>query len=334
MRHTVTLVFRKPRDSANFSIEASFDRIIRCFPSDSGFEPRRFTSGFLSNGILRRLKGIGEARKFRGSVNHVTGDAHYLVFAFPRRTAVLTVHDCGFMSHPNRLARRLLKWFWLDFPVRYCRYVTAVSEATRCDILRYTGCDPEKVVVIPTVISDAFSPIPRSFNWSSPRILHVGLAPNKNLERHIQALVGLPCHLHIVGKLDPQHIRLLERHGVRYTSEYNLSEEAMVCAYANSDVLLFASTFEGFGMPILEAQSVGRPVITSDRSPMRDVAGDGALLVDPSDPGAIRSSVQRLMAEPDLCEALVERGFANRVRFSAVEAARRYAELYRRVFEG
>jgi glycosyltransferase involved in cell wall biosynthesis len=330
VRHIVTLVFRRPRDTANFSIETSFDRMMACFPRESPFELRRFTSRFLSNGLMRRLKGIREARRFRGEVNHVTGDVHYLVFAFPRETVVLTVHDCGFMRHPNRIARKLLKWLWLDLPVRYCRYVTAVSEATRSDIIRYTGCDPEKVVVIPTVISDAFRAVPREFN-SRPRILHVGLAPNKNFERHVEAISGLPCGFHIVGRLDQSHLEMLGRNGIDFTHEYNITEEKMVRAYAESDMLLFASTLEGFGMPILEAQSVGRPVITSNVTPMCDVAGDGALLVDPYDPAAIRLAVVRLMEEPPLCDELVEKGFMNAVRFSVPAVARCYEELYRRI---
>ena len=146
------MIFRKPRDTGNFSIEASFERMARCFPHESRFVLRKVISGYFSNGISQRLKGLLEARRYRGDVNHVTGDVHYLVFAFPGKRTVLTVHDCGFMRHSNPVARRALKWLWLDLPVRHCRYVTAVSEATRQDILRCTGCGPEKVLVIPTVM--------------------------------------------------------------------------------------------------------------------------------------------------------------------------------------
>lgn len=305
--------------------------MMACFPRDSAFQLHKFTSSFLSNGLVRRVQGIREARRFSGDVNHVTGDVHYLVFAFPRDTVVLTVHDCGFMRHPNRLARKLLKWLWLSLPVRYCRYVTAVSEATREDIIRYTGCTPEKVVVVPTVISDVFRPVPREFNCSRPRILHVGLAPNKNFERHVEAIAGLPCRLHVVGRLERFHRELLNRRGIDFTHEYNITEQEMVRAYAESDMLLFASTLEGFGMPILEAQSVGRPVVTSDLTPMRDVAGHGALLVDPYDVAAIRLAVTRLIDEPALRQGLVQAGFANVPRFSTAEVARSYEKLYRRV---
>lgn len=329
----VTLAFRRTREIGNFSIETSFEQMMRCFPADSRLELRKFRSSFESNGFLPRLRAILEARRHRGDVNHVTGDVHFLVLAFPRRTALLTVHDCGFMSHPNGVARRILKWFWLDVPIRWCRRVIAVSEATKADIIRYTGCRPEKIEVIPTVISDAFSARPKQFNWSFPRLLHVGLAPNKNFLRHVEAIAGLACHLRIVGKLGEMHREVLARHEIDYSDGYNLTEAEMVAEYDGCDALLFASTFEGFGMPILEAQAVGRPVITSDRDPMRQVSGGAALLVDPERPSSIRAAVKRLMSERGLAGELVARGIKNCARYQPAAVARRYAALYRSTLE-
>src|SRR5690606_29268410 len=91
----------------------------------------------------------------------------------------------------------------------------------------------------------------------------------------------------------------------------------------------FASTYEGFGMPILEAQAVGRPVLTSAAASMPDVAGDAAWLVDPFDVEAIRDGLQRMLAEPGLRERLIDRGFRNVGRFTPAIVAAAYARLYR-----
>lgn len=328
MTNKVVLFFRKTRDTGNFSIETSFERMMQGFPNDGRFRLRKFTSSHFSNGLLPRLRGIVEARRQCGDINHVTGDVHYLVLGLPAERTVLTVHDCGFMNHPNAVARRLLKWLWLDLPVRHSRYVTAVSQATKSDILRYTGCDPEKVVVIPTIIADCFLRDDRPFNSECPTVLHIGLAPNKNFERHVAALSGMRCRLHILGRLEPRHRELLEANGVEYTSEYNISAQGMQRAYAECDLLLFASTLEGFGMPIVEAQTVGRPVVTSNLSSMPEIAGGAACLVDPADADSIRAGITRIVQDAAYREALVTAGFENVRRFSAEKVAEQYAALY------
>lgn len=307
--------------------------MARSFPADSLFELSGFSSSHYSRGIVPRLRALLEARAHAGDVNHITGDVHFLALGLPGPRTVLTVHDCGFMNHPNPAVRKVLKWLWLDLPVRHCRYVTAVSQATKADIVRFTGCDPEKVLVIPTVVAGDFTRVDKVFSRSCPRILHVGMAPNKNFARHVEAISGLSCELHIVGKLTEDHVRLLEKYRIRYKAEHNISQADMQRAYAECDILLFASTLEGFGMPILEAQAVGRPVVTSNVSSMPEVAGDGACLVDPLSVESIRAGIVRIFSEPDYRATLVEAGFRNARRYSAEAVACQYEALYLAVIE-
>lgn len=325
------LFFRKLREHGNFSIEASFERMAECYPADSDVPIEQYTLSHFSNGILPRLRGMLEARRHAADVNHVTGDVHYIVLGLPGRRTILTIHDCGILDRPDNLARKLLKLLWFDLPVRHCRYVTAVSEATRQDIIAHTGCRPDKVVVIPTVITDSFRRSPKPFNSQRPRLLHIGLAPNKNFERHVQAIRGLDCELFVLGKIDATHRRLLEDNGIRYSAAWNISQDEMQQAYADADIVLFASTLEGFGMPILEAQTVGRPVVTSNISSMPEVAGDAACLVDPYDVDAIRQGVERVIKDAAYRDGLVERGYRNIERYSATQVAAAYEALYRKV---
>jgi len=266
--------------------------------------------------------------RLRADVFHVTGDIHFAALALPGRRSILTVHDCGFMHHPNPLARWVLGLFWLKWPVRHCRFVTAVSEATKADIVRHTGCEPEKITVIPSAIPAHFRPVPKVFDSTMPRILHIGSAPNKNLARHIEALCGVPCVLHIVAVLRQSEIQLLDNAGIEYENTPDLDDAGIVRAYESCDLLLFASTLEGFGMPILEAQSVGRPVVTSDRSSMPEVAGEGACLVNPFDTASIRAGVLRVLHDAEYRETLVQRGFENVVRYRADAVAGAYFRLY------
>ncbi|MGQ9768892.1 MAG: glycosyltransferase family 4 protein, partial [Anaerolineae bacterium] len=85
---------------------------------------------------------------------------------------------------------------------------------------------------------------------------------------------------------------------------------------------VFPSLYEGFGLPVLEAQACGCPVITSTTSSLPEVAGDAALLVDPTDTAAIANAMQRVADDLTLREALTQRGFANVRRFSWAACAR------------
>jgi glycosyltransferase involved in cell wall biosynthesis len=324
----VTFLYRKPRPTGNFSIETSFDQVMAVFPREQGWEVEKVVSSYYSNGLIPRLRAIREVARLRSDLYHITGDVHFLALGLPGKRTVITIHDCGFLYTQRGIKSWLLKTFWLDCPARLCHTITTVSEATRQDILRHTRCDPAKVRVIPTVIAGHFRRSPRRPLPERPCILHIGLARNKNFRHHVEALAGVPCQLRIIGKLEPTHHQWLQHHDIAYTHAHNLSEEEMQQAYEQCDLLLFASTFEGFGMPILEAQTVGRPVVTGNTSSMPEVAGDAACLVDPGDVAAIRAGVLRVIQDSAFREALVGRGFENVRRFRPETVARQYAELY------
>jgi glycosyltransferase involved in cell wall biosynthesis len=284
-----------------------------------------------SNRLWPRIQITWFAWQQRGQINHITGDIHFIAMGLPRRRTILTIHDCGFMRQKPPIQRFIVWLFWLKWPVSHCAVVTAVSEATKQDIIRYTGCTPDKVRVIPTVIKTHFHASPKPFSAKKPRILHIGTGPNKNLIRHIEALADIPCTLHIIGSLQESILDMLRQYKIDYLNQYALSDAEMQRAYEACDLLLFASTLEGFGMPILEAQTVGRPVVTGNCSSMPEVAGSGACLVDPFSTTAIREGVLRVIRHSDYREALIAAGFENLHRFQAEAVARQYAALYREV---
>jgi glycosyltransferase involved in cell wall biosynthesis len=94
---------------------------------------------------------------------------------------------------------------------------------------------------------------------------------------------------------------------------------------------VFASLYEGFGLPILEAQAMGRPVITSNFGAMKEAAGEGALLVDPYSVDEIRAAILRIKNEPALREDLIAKGLRNAAKFSATAVANSYAQIYKQL---
>ena len=98
-------------------------------------------------------------------------------------------------------------------------------------------------------------------------------------------------------------------------------------------MVVFTSTYEGFGLPILEAQATGRPVVTSDLCSMPEVAGKSACLVDPYDENSIRSCIMQIIEDTAYREWLVDEGLRNVEKYQPKEIARRYFTLYREILE-
>ena len=105
----------------------------------------------------------------------------------------------------------------------------------------------------------------------------------------------------------------------------------MLAQYQSCDLVSFISTFEGFGMPIIEANSVERVVLTSNISSMPEVAGEAALLVDPFDIAAIRNGIQRIINDGQLREQLIQAGRKNKLRFQSGTIAQQYYNLYKKI---
>ena len=324
----VSFFHRKPADVGTYSIEFIYDDVRKRL-SDK-LEAKVHVSKYLSSGLFKRAFNVAEAAwRARGEIAHMTGDTHYIVLLMNKRKTLLTIHDCGFMNEErSRLAKEIYRHLWLKWPVERAAIVSANSQITKDDIVRYTGCAPEKVRVIPVAISTRYVPERKAFNKNKPRFLFVGSSANKNLERLIDALKEIECHLTIVGNLPDAHRAKLRDCEIEFENKHNLSDDDMVAAYRDCDALLFCSTFEGFGMPILEAHSIGRPVLTSTVASMPFVAGDAAFMVDPFDTQSIREGVLELIENDEKRERIVDAGFENVKRFDAQRIAESYYALY------
>ena len=319
---------RKPLPG-NFSMENLFRDLRNAIPRI--YDVRIAECPFHSQGVLPRVKNVMWARRQQGSVNHITGDVTYIALLMNPARTILTIHDCVNLERLTGIRRWILKKLWFDWPIRRSRVVTVISGATRERLLELTNCPEEKVRVIYNPISNLLKKKPKLFDPDLPIFLHIGTKSNKNLERHAEALAGIPCLLRVIGWLSPAQRDLLNNLGITYENYHDLSYEEIVEQYQSCDVVLFASTYEGFGLPIAEANAVGRPIITSNTWSMPEVAGSAAILVDPEDVEAIRGAIQRIIAEPELRSELVASGFKNAKRFEAETIANTYAELYQKV---
>lgn len=325
----IAFYHRKRTARRNYSLEGYFDAVRSHLPAS--IDASVVVAPCTSTGLLRRVINAVAATFHQADVNHVTGDIHYVTYFLRRRRTVLTVADCRFENVRSAVHRILLKWLWYDLPVRRSAAVTVISEYTKQRLLAHVKCEPSKIRVIPVCVSEMFGAEPQRFNRERPILLQMGTAPNKNLERLCAALVGMRCHLRIVGPLSPRQEETLARCGIDYSNVCELPEQTVVQEYVDCDMVTFVSTYEGFGMPILEAHCVGRPVVTSNVTSMPEVAADAACLVDPFDVASIRAGIELVIGNEQYRERLVQNGFRNRMRFEPARIAGQYLSLYREV---
>jgi glycosyltransferase involved in cell wall biosynthesis len=310
-----------------FSIECLFGNLREAM-REFGSDATAVVAPYHSKGVWRRIANVFWAARHRADVNHITGDVHYLALGLPRKRTILTIHDCHTLERLSGWKRWLLRLLWYDLPIRRAAIVTVISDETKRQLARHLPAVDQRIVVVPNAVATVFRPSPRPFRSDCPQILQIGTKSNKNLPRLIQALEGLNCRLKIVGPLDQSLRDDLARGRIVYESVTQLDEAGMFCAYCECDMVSFVSTYEGFGMPIIEAQCVERPVVTSNRSSMPEVAGAGACFVDPFDVNSIRQGFERVINDSGYRENLIEHGRINRQRFELGEVALRYIELY------
>ena len=256
---------------------------------------------------------------------------------------VVTVHDLGYCHFPEAHTRR--QRLYLEAGTRWnaaaATTIIAVSEATAADLSRCYGTASHKIRVIyeaagePLPITTADSVrMQATLGLARPYGLFVGtLQPRKNIGRMVRAYaslcesVGVSWDLVLAGGLGWHAERVGAEIAVAGHSEAirlpgYIDERLLPALYHNALFFAYPSLFEGFGLPILEAQSYGVPVLSSTHSSLPEVAGDAALLVDPTDEQAIADAMLRLSRDAALRQRLIEAGYANVRRFSWEKAAR------------
>ena len=326
----LSLFYRHPAPEYH-SIELIFDTVSKYFPDEVNV--KKVYAPHKSKGFIKRILIGLHARKNQGNVNHITGDIHFIAPFFKKNKTILTIHDIGSIKSGKFLKDIILKWFWFDIPLKSVAYVTVISEFTKQELLKHVKVNPEKVLVIPDCVSPKFQYKAKEFNTEKPVILQIGTKANKNLPRLIAALKDINCKLVIVGKLNNKQTQLLKEYKIEYQNYFDIPDEKLVQLYEQADIVSFVSTYEGFGMPVIEANAVGRLVITSDIEPMNTVAGDAALKVNPYDIADIRKGILQIIENEELRNRLITNGLKNTKKFLSENIAAQYFKIYQKVIQ-
>jgi glycosyltransferase involved in cell wall biosynthesis len=234
--------------------------------------------------------------------------------------------------------------------VRRADHVICISENTKQDLIQFLAVPEERISVVylgssltsNTSNAEEKANTPAA-NWK-PYILYVGARSGyKNFERLLRAYAGssllrreftlvcfgwvefLPCELELMRLLN------ISTDSVKHISG---TDEVLAGLYDSAAAFVYPSLYEGFGIPLLEAMSLGCPVACANSGSMPEVAGDAAELFDPYDESAIRAAIERVVLVPEYTAALIERGRRRAVLFSWEKCAKDTIGVYQQVLEG
>ena len=320
----VKFIFRKP-DESRHSIEELFGRIIENLPGN--IIPLKKHLPY-HEGLKGKILNLKFILKEKADVFHITGDTTYIAAVLPKSKFITTFHDLGSLQGQNKIKNYLLKLFWVKIPAKRSAFVTVISRKTEAELKQIVKLPDEKIKLINNCIDDSWTCTGEE-NKETTEILFIGTKKNKNLERTIRALSGLDIKLIILGKPDNEQKELLAKYGIKHEIHVNLSAEEVRSLYRSCNIVLFPSLYEGFGLPVLEAQATGRALITSNIEPMKSIASGGALLVNPYNEKEIREAVELLMTDKELKKQIINKGLENVKNYSCKAVAMQYAQLYK-----
>jgi glycosyltransferase involved in cell wall biosynthesis len=257
----------------------------------------------------------------------------------------VTIHDLGPIDHPEWFNPKFCAWYRYLLPrlIRHSRRLMTSSAFFRARILSLFDVPEERVVSIPAGVCEAFRPrsetavtaVRQKYGLSPRYALTVGsLEPRKNLRTLFEAWSAVrrrasDACLVVVGRAGrsfrsagfrqvPQGVRLIGR----------VAEEDLPFLYSGAFVLLLPSLYEGFGLPLVEAMACGTPVVASNVTALPEVAGDAALLIEPT-AASVAAAVLRLLDDPALTAELRRQGIKRAQAFSWERSTSRVWEVLR-----
>jgi glycosyltransferase involved in cell wall biosynthesis len=244
---------------------------------------------------------------------------------FCRSPFVFTIHDLSHIYCPE-ISSLPIRLYYATVMKRACRRaarILTVSEFTRKQIIDWSGVSPEKVLNVGCGVDPAYQPNGDSYGLPFPYFLSISnRRRHKNEFRIVAAFAKASLdprtHLVFTGEPVADLVHCIEAHQLSSRVDFVgvVPEAKLPSLYRGAEALIFPSLYEGFGLPILEAMACGTPVVTANTTAMPEVAGDAALLVDPSTVEHISRAMEQVVSDNSLRQQLREKGATRAAQFS------------------
>lgn len=323
------MIFLRKKVEGENSIEEFARRVARATGAIVKECPHHSTT------LLGMLRNIAFARRERGKTNHIIAQTESYLCLFLGGSKIVTFHDMGTIyASRNRLFKMLRILLYVKTAEFFSDAITFVSKQTRCEFEKQLWKRKLKLRVIYNTYDERLIPNDTSDLEQIPIILQIGTGARKNLESTILAAKGLNVKLVIIGKLRDSQISMLKENGVKYENAFDIPYEDYVVFYNRAKIVVFPTFYEGFGLPVVEAQVMKKPVVASDLEIIREVGGNGVFYINPNDVGSIRCAIVSLLDDKGKYRGFVSAGIENAKRFSSESIYPQYEELYRCLEDG
>jgi glycosyltransferase involved in cell wall biosynthesis len=249
---------------------------------------------------------------------------------------VFTIHDLNHIDRPENTST-LKRFYYTAILKPACHRaasILTVSEFSRARIIDWSGVAPKKVINVNCGVDSAYHAEGASYGLPFPYLLCVS---NRKLHKNelrtvaafAQANIAAELHLVFTGQPTAALADYIEHHKVSSRIHFvgRVADSQLPSLYRGAEALIFVSLYEGFGLPVLEAMACGTPAVTSNSSALREIAGDAALLVDPTSVEMITKAMEQIVSDSSLRLQLRLKGLAQAAKFPWTNTIARVQEL-------
>jgi glycosyltransferase involved in cell wall biosynthesis len=267
---------------------------------------------------------------------------------------VMTVHDLASFVHPEYFpkATRMRLNMLIKKGIKGCEKIISISQATRQDILKFFDINPEKITVIHLGLDPCYKPVTErerinavleKYRIPANYILYTGrIQARKNITGLVKAYhilrssMAVKLPLVLAGKGTWRYTEAaeeMERLGVKndVIQLGHVAYSDLPYLYSGADVFVFASFYEGFGFPPLEAMACGTAVVTSNMTSIPEMVGEAAVLVDPYSPESIAEALRKVLSNEEFKKELIRKGLERVTKFSWEKTAEKTLSVYEQV---
>ncbi|MDP3434914.1 MAG: glycosyltransferase family 1 protein [Bacteroidota bacterium] len=347
-RSTITALASQYPDDRFFLFHPGNKKPLFTAPENATeIKPKNLAWKILKN-VWRSFQISKLARELHLDIYH--GLSHELPAGIEKTgiKSVVTIHDLIYIRYPDFFMKIDRNIYDLKFrhACQAADRIHAISKQTKRDLIQFFSVPEEKIEVIYQAVNPLFFEvcteeqklaIRKKYQLPEEFILTVGtIEPRKNLMNLLKGMVSekINIPLVVVGRSTGYQQRartFIEENRLQVFFLHGIKDAELAVLYQSATAMIYPSLFEGFGLPVAEAQASGCPVITSNTSSLPEAGGDAAIYINPDNPKEIGQAIKSLLASQSQQETIIAKGRINAQRFTPEKYAIQLRQLYKSI---